>query len=197
MSNNDDYAPAGKRRTKATKAEANEMTKATKAESVERPEQEQDGSDPVSRRIAEERERRRGRSSQDQGGFNQKLSVPVELKDPRATYRWVTDRATRLMEMATKGWQPVSNEMIAKSGCNTGVGSVTQRVVNERTTNTAENGILMWKPKEFYQEDKAAEQDRIRELEQAMERGDTRDPKGLSGAHAYVPEGGIRIKHGK
>ncbi len=57
--------------------------------------------------------------------------------------------------------------------------------------------MLMRKPKEFYQIDKGREQRHIAEAEEGIQRGETRDPEGLSGPHAYIPSGGMSIKHGR
>ena len=153
--------------------------------------------DVIGRRIAEMRKQRSERAHMDQSHLKQKLSLPEHLKDPRLTYRWVNDKATRIMEMEAQGWQKVDNEALAADARNSGLGTVVERVVNERTTTTAEKGFLMWKPKEFYEEDKHREQRKLDELEGALKRGEVRDPQGLSGPKAYVPAGGISIKHGR
>lgn len=153
--------------------------------------------DVVGKRIEAMRAKRQQRGELNDSGFNQKLSIPESLKDKRLNYRWVTDRATRKMEMEAKGYEVVSSDMLAGDDRNSGMGSVIERVVNERTTPGVEKGFLMAKPKEFYEEDKAKEQARIKELEDGIKRGDVRDPQGLSGPTSYVPAGGIKIGNGR
>lgn len=154
--------------------------------------------DVVGKRIEQQRAQRdaarRDRGPSDITELSLKLSVPEVLKDKRLTYRWVNDKATRVYQMQQKGWQVADDTTIAADSRNSGVGSKVERVVNERTTPTVEKGFLMWKPKEFYEEDKAKEQAAIKEREAGLKRGDTRDPQGLSGPESYIPAGGIKIE---
>lgn len=180
------YAPAGAK-SKAVKTKSVEEAQAPVVSREE---------DVVGKRIEEMRAARKERRHVDQGGMsNQKLSVSEALKDPRLTYRWVNDKATRVHAMKQKGWQIADDAALAKDDRNSGVGSVVERIVNERTTPTVERGFLMWKPKEFYEEDKAKEAALIKQRETGLKRGETLDPQGLPSSESYIPEGGMKIEH--
>lgn len=188
MSKTEAYAPADARRaTRKTEATV------TLQEHVEQNIVTAPTEDIVGKRIEEQRRARKERGHVDQSEMSLKLSVPEVLKDNRLTYRWVNDKATRIYQMQQKDWQVADDAAIAADSRNSGIGTRVERVVNERTTPTVEKGFLMWKPKEFYQEDKAAEQKQIDERVAGLNRGDTRDPQGLSGPESYIPAGGMKI----
>jgi|GEM_PF-2059401 len=151
--------------------------------------------DVIGKRIEEMRASRKARGPSDPSEANYKLSVPEVLKDKRLEYRWVNDREMRVYQMEGKGWQIADADTLADPR-NTGLGSRVERIANERTTPKVEKCFLMWKPKEFYQEDEARKQAQIKENENQLKRGETRDPQGLSGPHQYIPAGGIKIEQG-
>jgi hypothetical protein len=154
--------------------------------------------DPVAKRIEEMRAKRKERRSVDVSGYNQRLEVPAQYKDPRFTYRWVKDNSTRLHQMKQKDWELVDDPRIAKDDRNSGIGSRIERVSDERTTHNPEKVFLMRKPKEFYDEDKGKEQARLKAQEQAIERGQVRNAEGQSEPGMYVPAGGgTKIDHGQ
>jgi hypothetical protein len=68
---------------------------------------------------------------------------------------------------------------------------------NVKTVPKPEPHILMRKPKEFYEEDKARDQTRIEEHEKAIVRGQARDAAGQSEPGMYIPEGGMKIERGR
>ena len=177
------------------------MTKKTHeagAPKMQEPEQTVESKAQASRRrIDEIRARRQERKSMDVGGFEQKLSVPASRKDPLWTYRWVNDSAMRVHSLKEQDWEFADDEVVASDGRNSGVGTRIERIVNERTTPNPERAYLMRKPKEFYDEDQARKQTFVNEVEEGMKRGKTQDPQGLAGPEAYVPQGGISIKHGR
>lgn len=189
------YAPAGNKRKAAPKADV--MTMERPAPQMEAP-----NDDPIGRRIEEMRARRKERGTVDVSGFSQKLSVPADLKDGRLEYRWVNDTSTRHHEMKQRGWEYAESMEIAQDGRNSGVGTRIERIANERSAKgTPQKTFLMVKPKEFYQEDKAAEAARIKAHEQAMQgkAGDQRQVQNEQGAAEsgmYIPAGGMTIKHG-
>lgn len=154
--------------------------------------------DDVGKRIEEMRAKRKERGDVNDTGLRQKLSIPKNLLDPRLEHRWVNDVGTRVMEMEQRGYFPISSESLADDDRNSGVGSVTQRVANSRTTEggRVEHAILMAKPKEFYEEDKAREQAKISADEKAILRGERRDADGKPAEGTYVPSGGMSIRHG-
>jgi phage/plasmid primase-like uncharacterized protein len=55
----------------------------------------------------------------------------------------------------------------------------------------------MRKPREFYEEDKAREAAKLKEQEQAIVRGQSRNAEGKSEPGMYIPEGGMKIEHGR
>lgn len=148
-------------------------------------------------RIDEIRERRKQRQSQDVSGYSQRLSVPEEFKDKQYVYRWANDVATRVHDLKARDWEVVSSEDIAKDERNTGVGTTIERIGSARTVTTPEKTVLMRKYKEFYDEDEERKQVRIKQNEEGLIAGKTGDPQGLTGPEAYVPQGGISIKHGR
>ena len=159
--------------------------------------------DPGARRIEEMRLRRKLRGDMDVSGYSEKLSVPKEKKDPRWTYRWVLDTANRVHDLTARDWEKAPPETTAGDSRDMGAGTVIERMGNSRTTPTPERVILMRKPREFYEEDEARKQSRIKEHEQGLRKGVVAGTgpdgqTGLSGLGAYIPEGtGISIKHGQ
>lgn len=148
-------------------------------------------------RIEEIRAKRKERKSQDIGGLTQRLSLPEDLKDPDWTYRWVNDTASRVHDLQARDWEVVSDEELAADQRNTGAGTKVERIGSARTVTTPEKMVLMRKPKEFYQEDKAKEQERIKEDEKGLLAGRVGDSNALQpGEHAYIPKSGMSIKSG-
>lgn len=157
-----------------------------------------DEDDEIGRRISEQRVLRKQRKPQDISGFSQKLSVPDDMKDPRLVYRWVNDTSTRHHDMLNKGWIYADNAIVAKDERNSGTGTRIERIANERTTPKPQKTFLMVKPREFYEEDKAAEQAKIKAHEQAIQRADAvRNQQGGSEPGMYIPSGGMKIEHGR
>ena len=156
--------------------------------------------DEVSKRIAELRAKRAERRSVNPSETNLKLSIPEEEKDPRFEYRWAVDTAgtgTRIHQLRTKDWEVVPSREADKDPRNVGMGTTQERFANTKTVSKPDKHILMRKPKEFYAEDKAREQAKIKADEEALRKGDTRNPQGLSGPGAYIPAGGMKIEHGR
>jgi hypothetical protein len=189
------YAPAGAKR-KAAAPKADVMT-------MERPPQvEAPNDDPIGKRIEEMRAFRKQRNTQDVSGFTQRLSVPENLKDKRLVYRWVNDTSTRLHDMAQKGWIHAESMDIAQDARNSGTGTRIERIANERTARgTPQKTFLMVKPREFYEEDKAAEVAKIKAHEQAIngragDQRNVRNEQGAAESGMYIPAGGMTIKHG-
>ena len=129
--------------------------------------------------------------------LNQKLSIPEDKKDPRFTYRMVLDTGNRVHDLKAKDWEIAPGETAANDPRNMGVGTVIERMGNVRTVPKPERHILMRKPKEFYQEDKAREAAKIKADEDALCKGDVKNPQGLSGPGSYIPSGGMKIEHGR
>lgn len=201
------YAPAGaKRKAKAvTPIEGETITSLQRPPAKPKPEPSQpyvtpEADDPIGKRIEEMRALRKQRNSQDVSGFSQKLSVPEDMKDKRLMYRWVNDTSTRHHEMQQKGWIYADSDVIAKDARNSGAGTRIERIANERTTRgTPQKTFLMVKPREFYEEDKAAEQANIKAHEQAIngKAGDQRSAQREGGGvepGMYIPSGGMTIE---
>lgn len=153
--------------------------------------------DEASKRIEEIRARRRERGNVDVSGFNQKLSVPEERKDPRFEYRWALDSANRMHDLRAKDWDIAPPETTAGDLRDMGTGTVIERMGNVKTVAKPEKHILMRKPREFYREDKAREAAKLKEQEQAIVRGQARNAEGQSEPGMYVPAGGMKIEHGR
>jgi len=158
---------------------------------------ESDSADPGAKRIEEIRARRRERGSVDVSGFNQKLSVPEENKDPRFAYRWALDSANRMHDLRAKDWEIAPAETTAGDLRDMGTGTVIERMGNVKTVPKPERHVLVRKPREFYEEDKAREQAKIKEHEKAIVRGQTRNAEGQSEPGMYIPAGGMKIEHGR
>lgn len=189
------YAPAGNKRAAVRKAPATAMEAPTQP--MQEPEVHESVVDPIGKRIEEMRALRKERKPTDIGGYNQKLSVPANLKDPRLEYRWVNDKSARHYEMKQKGWDYATNDILAKDERNSGTGTRIERISDERTTQKPEKTFLMVKPKEFYDEDKAAEAAKIKANESAIQRGEVRNEQGGSEPGTYIPAGGMKIEHGR
>jgi hypothetical protein len=153
--------------------------------------------DEASKRIEEIRARRRERGTVDVSGLNQKLSIPENRKDPRFTYRWVIDSANRVHDLRARDWDTAPADTTAGDMRDMGTGTVIERMGNVKTVPKPERHILMRKPREFYEEDKAREAAKLKEQEQAIVRGQARNAEGKSEPGMYIPEGGMKIEHGR
>jgi hypothetical protein len=137
------------------------------------------GRPPRQEEVKQRRRRREGLGAD----RNLKLAVPENLKDPNFVYRWVNDRPGRVQQLTTMDdWEkaPVVTEQ------NAGEGTVETRVVDK---SVGERAVLLRKPKEFYEADKAEEQKQLDARDEALRRAPPQDPQGLSGPEAYVPNG--------
>lgn len=156
------------------------------------------GQDDASKRIAEIRARRAERGPTDINVSNQKLSVAEDRKDPRFTYRWALDTGSRVHDLKARDWDIAPASTTEGDLRDVGIGSVPERMGNTRTVTKPERHVLMRKPKEFYQEDKAREQAQIDSQEEVIRKtGDVKNPQGLSGPGSYIPTSGMKIEHGR
>lgn len=144
-------------------------------------------------RPAEQKQRRRRRSDLGLGRLA-KLDVPAHAKDPNYVYRWINDTPGRVKQLTEQDdYDIVTSDMLGeRSDSDRGSG---QNV--ERDAGGGMRAILVRKPREYYEQDKAAEQKLVDEIDDALRRGQTQSPEGLSGPHSYVPEGGININDGR
>lgn len=137
------------------------------------------GRPPRQEEVKQRRRRREGLGAD----RNLKLNVPESMKDPNFVYRWVNDRPGRVQQLTTMDdWEkaPVVTEQ------NAGEGTVETRVVDK---SVGERAVLLRKPKEFYEADKAEEQKQLDARDEALRHGAPQSSEGLSGPEAYVPGG--------
>ena len=114
-----------------------------------------------------------------------KLHVPEELKEPGFEYRWINDDGRRIHgKTVDDDWDVVTTPAIE----GTGEGTPVTRLVGKAEGGQPLKAFLCRKPMEFYQEDKAKEQRRIKEAEDAMKRGALSTPEGLKGPTTYIPD---------
>lgn len=147
---------------------------------------------------AETKARRRRRDVDSEEDRNMKLAIPAALKDPNYEYRWINDTAGgRIMDKTqADDWDQVTKTDLSKEGYSVNsldTGDAIKRVVGSQDGRPL-YAYLCRKPKEFYEEDKQAEQAKIDELEEQILRGQTSDPKGLGGPHSYVPGGANKVQ---
>lgn len=116
---------------------------------------------------------------------NLKLHVPEDMKDPNFVYRWVNNRPGRVQQLTRQDdWDVVQGADPAANAVS--LGATSERVADSYTGQTA---VLLRKPKEFYEADKAEEQKLLDARDETMRRGSLNSPEGLSGPEAYVPNG--------
>ena len=146
---------------------------------------------PVGRprtRPVEEKKKRRRRGDLTIGR-NQKLSLDTSKLDSSYVYRWVNDTPGRVQSLTQQDdWDVVTSEEIDERDKGSGTG--VERIVSATDGMRA---VLVRKPKEYYDEDKGKEQDSIREMERAMERGSAKDSSGSAAPsveNVYTPAGG-------
>lgn len=142
-------------------------------------------------RVEQERQRRRRRETLgDERNMNLAVTVP---KDPNYEYRWVNDRPGRVHKLTVgDDWEIVNDEL--RDEKDRGVGTGIERVGDKRS---GQRVLLMRKPKDYCEEDRAAAQADLDEVDRSLGRGMHKSPEALSGSAAYVPEGGIVIKDGR
>lgn len=118
---------------------------------------------------------------------NLKLYVPPDQKDPNFEYRWVNDRPGRVRQMTQyDDWDVVSGIDPSSSA----EGTVTTRIVD---SGAGEKGVLLRKPKEYYDEDRAEAEKALKARDDELRQGASTSPEGLSGPQAYVPGGRNQI----
>lgn len=121
---------------------------------------------------------------------NLKLHVPEQWKDPDYEYRWINHEAGRVRQLTElDDWDVVDQGRLSGDPDpekNASVGAMLERVT-DRQNGTRQ--VLVRKPKKLYEADKAEEQAKIAAQEDHMRRAPLPSPEGLSGPHAYVPNG--------
>lgn len=122
--------------------------------------------------------------------------LTVANKDPNYEYRWVLDVPGRLEKFKDGGWEPVQEDLeVGQSTVDRGtkIGSVITKHAGRAMTL-----VLMRIPKEWYDEDQDAKQDRVTALEESMMR-DIRSGRipGGEGAPGYGGEYNTHVTKGK
>lgn len=142
-------------------------------------------------RQAEEKQRRRRRSDMSMGRLS-RLALPEDAKDPNYYYRWIDAAPGRVRQLTVEDDYDIVNQsdIGERTEQDKSDGSSVERSA-ERSSDA--RMILVRKPKELYDEDYAAQQRRLDELDNIIKQGGSQSPDGLHGANAYVPEGGINI----
>lgn len=143
----------------------------------------------MSRGEAIQTERRR-RNTDALAGNRRHLSVNVELDTENYQYRWVNDEGTRLHDLTVKDDYEVVHD---RSGTlkidGAGTGAEVAVPVGMGEHGKAVKAVLLRKPKKFYDDDQAAEQRRIDDVETSMKQGIA--PGSGQDDKTYVPRGGI------
>lgn len=129
-----------------------------------------------------ERRRRVGQGSE----RSLKLHVPEGAKDPNFVYRWVNNNPGRVKQLTEMDDYEVVSASDGKIDAGTSEGTVVKRTVNRTEGDEA---ILLRKPREYYEADKADEQAMIDQRDEALRAGSEATSEGLSGSEAYVPGG--------
>jgi len=125
-----------------------------------------------------------------------KLGVPDSMNDPNFEYRWFNENGNRIQQKTElDDWDIVKTEVDATK--DNGEGSPVRRPVGTKADGSPLYAYLCRKPKEFYIEDKKAEQEAIKADEDALRRGQVKGSEALAGPHAYVPGGRNTISHGE
>ena len=123
---------------------------------------------------------------------NLKLHVPEQAKDQNFHYRFIKSDSGRVQQL-TKS----DDYDVVQKGDDADIASVSDGTTVERIANKdGARMILVRKPKEFYEADKAEAAKRIDATEESMRRGSPPSTEGLTGADSYVP-GGKNIVSGR
>jgi hypothetical protein len=133
---------------------------------------------PARQEEVQQRRRRRESLGADR---NMKLSVPEDFKDPNFEYRWVNDRPGRVQQLHGEDWDVVSGDVDTSS-----IGTNVKRVSNKLD---GEHAVLMRKPKDYFEQDKAEKQAALDKVDEALRRGAPPSSEGLAGPNSYVPGG--------
>ena len=139
------------------------------------------GRPPRSEEVKVERRRRTGTGAE----RGLKLHVPEDAKDPNFTYRWVNNTPGRVKQLTEMDDYEVVSSDDGKIASGKSVGTTITRTVDR---SEGDEAILLRKPREYYEADKAEEQKLIDARDDELRGGKVQD--GLGGSEAYVPGGG-------
>lgn len=139
-------------------------------------------------RVEAEKAKRRRRSDTSETR-NLKLHVPKDHLDPKYSYRFVNDSPGRVQQLTQHDdWEivPQTDENMPTR----------RHVGRDGATGQGKQAILVRKPKEFFEEDKAKSAEAIKKREEGLRRGVTDPGKGLAPTE-YVPGGSNTIERGR
>ena len=129
-----------------------------------------------------------------------RLHVPEEAKDPNFHYHWLTDKPGRIQAKTVNDDYDIVTEQELQARLDkkdyTAGDKDTQamRAVGYGENGQWMNAYLCKKPKEFYDEDKAKEQEDIAEAMKATKEGLPGGSDGLGTAdHVYTPEDRVNV----
>jgi hypothetical protein len=114
--------------------------------------------------------------------------LTVRNKDPNYEYRWVLDIPGRLIKFQDGGWEVVSEDLEVGQKAVDSPSKVGSAITKNMGGNKV--GVLMRIPREWYNEDQMAKQDKVDALEASMQE-DLRQGR-IPGTResAYIPDGG-------
>lgn len=124
-----------------------------------------------------------------------RLGQPVP-DDPNFVHRWVNDAPGRVQQMIEEDWDLVTRSETVADERETSAGTLHERHTGTDKAGKPVRGVLMRKPRDYYEHDKAAEQADLSKRMTAIKRGRTPDEQGqaIHDDGAYVPRGGIVIQ---
>jgi hypothetical protein len=147
------------------------------------------GRPPRTEEVKTERRRRQGMGAE----RNLKLFVPEQAKDPNFVYRFVNDRPGRVKQLTQMDDYEIVSSEDGNIDPGTAEGTVVKRTVDR---SEGEEAVLLRKPRQYYEADKAEEQKLLDERDEELRAGKVQSSEGLSGSEAYVP-GGRRGQDGR
>jgi len=112
-----------------------------------------------------------------------------KLDEANYAYRLVNDANGRVQQLEAQDWDMATDEKDALVG-STGAGSVQSKHAGH-IEGKAFNAVLMRKPRKFHEEDQAAKQKPLDEMDEAIRRGQSHastEPQLAAGT--YTPGGG-------
>ena len=118
--------------------------------------------------------------------------LTVKGKDPNYEYRFVLDIPGRIQRFNDGGWEVVTDDLeVGQKAVDSPKGKVGSAITKH--AGSGRTYVLMRIPKEWYDEDQMAKQDRVDAMERTMqeELRQGRFPgAGSSDKGSYVPDGG-------
>lgn len=146
------------------------------------------GRPPRAEVVQQGRRRREGMGAE----RNMKLHVPEGAKDPNFTYRWVNDRQGRVRQLTKQDDYEVVSATELTGGDSETLTGTAEGTVMTRTGDSriGESVVLLKKPRNYYESDKAEEQKAIDARDAVLRKGALSAQEGLTSQdNAYVPGG--------